>query len=91
LTSTDGPTKTAIKVPSREPTASETFTFTGYWVDENGVKYYMPDAIDGTPAADAIDMTTFVPMNNMTFYPEYDTKPREYMVKFYDWEGKLIP
>ena len=92
LVSVAGPTGVAMTTPSKEPTASQTFTFTGYWLDQNGKKYYLPADLKGaTPEAGAIDMTNFIPRSSLTFYPDYRTEPRKYAVKFYDWTGAIIP
>ena len=94
LVSANGPTQIAMKTPSKEPTASETFEFTGYWIDKaTGTKYYMDKDFpaDTIHPASAVDMNEFVPLTSMTFYPEWITAPRKYPVRFYDWEGKIIP
>lgn len=94
LVSANGPTKIAMTTPSKEPSVSETFKFTGYWIDKDtGTKYYMSkDFPEGTThPSTAINMDSFVPLKSMTFYPEWIVSPRQYPVKFYDWEGKIIP
>lgn len=92
LISANGPTGLAMQIPSREPTAQHIYTFTGYWIDQDGKKYYNADDLNGkTPEAGATSFTVAIPTKNLTFYPEYITAPRTYPVKFYDWEGKIIP
>ena len=94
LVSADGPTGIPMKTPSKEPTVSQTFSYTGYWIDvDTKQKYYLPsDLADGAIIEDgAISFEDFTPSGSMTFYPEYITATREYMVKFYDWAGNLIP
>lgn len=92
LISSAGPTGIAMTTPSKEPTADKTFTFTGYWIDQNGKKYYLPADLKGaTPEPGAVDMTGYIPRSSLTFYPEYRTEPRKYAVKFYDWDSKIIP
>ena len=92
LISAKGPTGIAMQVPSREPTQQNVYTFTGYWIDQDGKKYYNVDDLNGKePEAGAISFTIAIPTKNLTFYPEYIDAPRTYPVKFYDWDSKIIP
>ncbi len=96
LISNEGPLKQAITVPSKEDTTEETFKFRGYWVDKNNtdVKYYDPATYDeklyGPIDENAISFTSLIPVVSMEFYPDYDIKTRQYLVRFYDWNAELI-
>ena len=93
LISANGPTGIAMTTPYKEPGIEYTYTYTGYWIDvASGRKYYSEADLNGeTPEPGAISFANITPTASMTFYPEYDTRVREYMVKFYDWNGNLIP
>lgn len=91
--SANGPTKIAMTVPSKEPTISETFVFSGFWIDKNDPtkKYYDPNTL--APDVDtegAISFAGFKPTQSMTFYPDYDINPRQYLVRCYDWTPEII-
>lgn len=95
LTSADGPLGFAMETPHKESTASQNFTFTGYWIHEKDnvqTKYYHPNDFIGKedeidPSAVSFD---FIPTEDMTFYPEYKISPRQYRVRFCDWKGDII-
>ena len=73
LISINGPTGIAMTIPSKDSTISETFTFTGYWIDASNdeTKYYDPNTFIGEVAEGAISFATVFPTEDMTFYPEY--------------------
>ena len=95
LISESGPTGVAMSTPYKESNISTVFTFTGYWIDENSEnKYYNPTDFQGEniPDISAISFAAFKPNAAVTiFYPEYLETPRQYSVRFKDWEGNEIP
>ena len=95
LISESGPTGVAMSTPYKESNISTVFTFTGYWIDENSEnKYYNPADFQGEniPDISAISFAAFKPSAEVTiFYPEYLETPRQYSVRFKDWEGNEIP
>ena len=88
LISADGPTGTAITNPNKGNTSSNTYTFTGYWKDSAGNKYYV-DGLEN-PVAGAKNFNTVIPTSDMTFYPEFLEEVRKHELKFYDYEGNVI-
>lgn len=95
LISANGPLGIAMETPHKESTAAENFAFTGYWIHEvDGVqtKYYNPNDFEEGSAIEngAISFANIAPTENMIFYPEYITSPRQYKVQFRDWEGNII-
>ena len=94
LVSAEGPTGIAMKTPSKEPTESQTFTYTGYWIDANtNQKYYLSTDLEEDAIIEdgAISFADLIPETNMTFYPEYVIATRQYTVRFKDWNGQDIP
>lgn len=94
LVSTEGPTGIAMKTPSKEPSESQTFTYTGYWIDVNtNQKYYLSNDLEEDAVIEdgAISFADLIPETNMTFYPEYIVATRQYAVRFRDWTGQDIP
>ena len=93
LISADGPTGAAMTTPYKEANVSTVFTFGRYWIDEaTDKKYYNPsDFLEGEiPDSGAESFATFKPVSSMTFYPDYSESPRQYSVKFKDWDGNEI-
>ena len=86
-------TGVAMTTPYKEANISTVFTFNKYWIDEaTGNKYYNPnDFLDNeTPDSEATSFVSFKPTSSMIFYPEYSETPRQYTVKFKDWNGNEI-
>ena len=96
LISQDGPLGVAMAIPHKEDSTSMTYTFTGYWINKNNPneKYYDSNTYDiekyGSVVEGAIDFATFIPEEKMEFYPDYKDAPRQYLVRFYDWDNTLI-
>ena len=88
LISVEGPLELAMTEPNKESTSDTTYTFTGYWLDSEDNRYYQAGLAD--PESEATCFDDIIPIENMTFYPEFITKIREYEVKFYDNSGKVI-
>lgn len=92
LISENGPTGIAMGTPSRDDTIESTYTFTGYWIDQYGQKYYNPIDLNGaTPEVNTTSFENAFPDKDLVFYPEYIESPRMYSVSFYDWDGNVIP
>ena len=91
LISADGPTGAAIKTPLKGDTSEWTYTFSGYWIDKNNPvdKYYI-DEIE-YPEEGAKNFNDVVATTNMTFYPEFIEEIKRYPVKFFDYDGNVIP
>lgn len=91
LISAEGPLKEAITTPNKEPSNSETYTFSGYWVNKaDQKKYYLPGTII-EPIAEATSFADLIPVIDMEFYPDYIIEERKYSVRFYDDKAILIP
>lgn len=88
LISTNGPTGIAMIAPSKSDTSKNTYTFTGYWIDTLGNKYY----VDGLENADATakNFNNVIPTTNMTFYPEFIEEVKKHELKFFDYNGNVI-
>jgi hypothetical protein len=89
LISANGPLGVAMTTPMRQPTTSETYTFTGYWIDQNGARYYQPEIVT-EPAEGEHNFNSFVPTSSLTLYPEFITDVRGYEVVFKDYDGNII-
>ena len=74
--------------PSKSDTSKNTYTFTGYWIDTLGNKYY----VDGLENADptAQNFNNVIPTSNMTFYPEFIEEVKKHELKFFDYNGNVI-
>ena len=88
LISADGPTGIAITDPNKGNTSSNTYTFTGYWKDKAGLKYYV-NGLEN-PEDGAKNFNNIIPTIDMTFYPEFREEVRKHELKFYDYEGNVI-
>jgi hypothetical protein len=64
--------------------ASHDYVFTGYWCDASNRlnRYYNDRGEDFVPDAGAIYFGDFKPTGDITFIPEYTSKPRVYTVTF---------
>ena len=49
--------------------------------------YTLPDTQEGFTIG---KFSTLIPITDMEFYPEYEIKPRQYLVRFYDWDNNII-
>lgn len=90
----NSPLNKGIDTPYKDATSSETFSFTGYWIDvATGKKYYNTNDWSGItpsdPNAKAFSELTNISVD-MTFYPEYRSDPRKYGVTFRDYNTDLI-
>lgn len=88
LTSAAGPNGVAMRNPVKLSSVQKNYVFSGYWVDQNGVKYY--DATVDSPEDGSVSLATKVPTINMVFYPVYIETDRYYEVRFYDYDGSII-
>lgn len=88
LISAEGPTGEAIKDPSKGDTSEHIYTFTGYWKDSSGNKYY----INGleNPEASAKNFDSVIPTTDMVFYPEFLEDVKKHEIKFFDYDGNVI-
>jgi hypothetical protein len=86
LTSADGPTGEAMRLPAKASTQAYDFKFTGHWIDQNGNKYYTNKAEN--PMGQ--ELNTVIPSGDMIFYPEYITTDRYYQVKFYNYDNTVL-
>lgn len=86
LISADGPTGAAMTDPSSKITLSDSYTFTGYWIDTDNQKYYRSTFEDG----EGIGFDSVIPLKDYTFYPEYTSEKTKHSIKFYDYDGELI-
>ena len=97
LISENGPLKTAMSVPNKEDTTSQSFVFKGYWIRKStGAKYYDPASYDiaiyGEIDPEAQSLAEIVPLEGESweFYPDYDITTRRYFVRFYDHNAEII-
>lgn len=93
LISSEGPLGLSITTPYKEDTESHTYTFSKYWINKfTNQKYYIPTDFEEGEEIDseAISFEEIIPLENMVFYPEFNTQDRVYTVKFYDWEENII-
>ncbi len=86
----NSPLITAMTIPNKESTSAYTYTFTGYWIDEEGNKYYNIDELDPAEEPVGNNFADYIPTSDMVFYPEYISAVRQYPVTFRDWDGTLI-
>lgn len=88
----NSPLEQGIDTPYKDATSANTYTFTGYWIDENGQKYYNTKDWFGEMAPDenAQSFETFKAVKDMVFYPEYQPAVRKYGVTFRDYDTSLI-
>lgn len=89
LISAEGPLGQAMTIPIRQSTTDKVFIFTGYWIDQNGNRYYQSDIVT-EPQEGAINFDTFVPTTSLVFHPEFIDRVRGYEVKFMDFDGNII-
>lgn len=82
------PTGETLKVPSKAAAADFTYTFTGYWIDADGVKYATNEVSEIEFGAKKF--SEFIPTKNMTFYPEFDVSITKHQVYFYDYDKTII-
>lgn len=82
------PNGESLKVPTKANTNQYTYTFTGYWIDESGIKYATNEVVDIVSGAKTF--AEFIPISNMVFYPEYDQSITKHKVVFYDQDKKVI-
>ena len=80
--------------PIKVQTISNTFTFTGEWIDwadNNKTSYYQ--ALPGFPipsGKEAFAFDRFKPYKDMDLVPVFRTNVREYVVTLYDYDGKTV-
>lgn len=90
LTSAEGPTGVALAKPSNKVTLVNTQKFNGYWVAENGNKYYREEDLEVKPESDTINFADFIPTESQIFYPDVTYSVTEHAVKFFDINNELV-
>lgn len=83
-----GPTGIAMEDPETSSNLQETYTFTGYWTDQDNKKYYRDGLED--PIAGAINFSGFIPTKSYTFTPVYNISVTVHEVKVYDYDKNVI-
>lgn len=94
LVSDESPSGKKLGIPKKDSTDKNSFEFTGYWNQGGAQKYYNPAFFEGNNVnhpSGAISFESIIPLNDMTFYPEYRTVPNIYEITFYDPDGNVIP
>ena len=90
LISASGPNGVAMRNPSKGSSEAFDYEFTGYWIDQNGVRYYVPDLVEAPDEENELNLLETNPTKDLTFVPEYNAIDRYYEVRFYDYDGSII-
>lgn len=87
LISEEGPNGKAMVDPENRIGTINSYSFTGYWIGDDGNKYYRKDFESNSGG---VCFDTIVPTTNYVFYPEYLTEITQHTVSFYDYDGNFL-